>query len=123
MQHGEFRQDTWKAAHYLNSTRDQLERNEVHAYYLEPLLEAWDAVSAKGFFTSGKGFFNQARQLCLLMGQGRVMLDFWKAVNALEDHSSLYPAPPPGIGQKKKQREEKPLTALVPAYDSPGARR
>lgn len=67
--------------------------------------------------TAKNNFFGRAERGSVYRGQGRVMIDFWKAVNALSDYSEFFPVSKHfgGHGERKKERESASVPVLVPA--------
>lgn len=68
---------------------DRIERylalSEVPAMRLGDILHNWNEISPTGHALTLVGYHS------LIRGEGRIMVDFWKAVNALKDYSDLFP--------------------------------
>ncbi len=68
---------------------DRIERylalSEVPAMRLGDILRNWNEISPTGHALPLVGYHS------LIKGEGQVMIDFWKAVNALKDYSDLFP--------------------------------
>ncbi len=75
---------------------------------LDFVIDCWDDTK--------NNFFGKAECGALLRGQGKAVIDFWKAVNGLSDYSYLFPKSRHygGHGRREKEKERSSAPVLIP---------